>query len=160
MIARAWQLSLIALALGLWLAGCSTQRAAPSVDLELLDGESVSLDSLADGPVLLTFWATSCPGCVEEIPVLKALHADYADRGLTVVGVAMEYDPPEQVRELVRRREIDYPVALDRDGSDAAAFGAQLTPTSYLISPEGRIVFQKIGVFDPARVRGLIEGLL
>lgn len=145
----------------LTLAACSTQRPAPEVELEMLDGSQQSLSEFTDGPVLLTFWATTCPGCIEEIPLLETLQKDYGDQGLTVLGVAMSYDPRKQVEELVERRNLGYPIALDSDGRVAQAFGdVRLTPTSFLISPEGKIVYQKIGVIEMENVRGRIEAML
>lgn len=124
-------------------------RAAPQVSLKTLDGETVSIEGLHGRPVLLTFWATTCVSCIREMPHLVELHERYNSRGLEVIGVAMSYDRPDHVMDVVRTRGLPYTIALDTDDSAARAFGdIRLTPTSFLISPEGRIVYQKLGDID------------
>lgn len=89
------------------------------------------------------------------------LYKDFSPRGFDIVAIAMQYDPPEQVREMATRRQLPYKVALDSDGGAAKAFGdVQLTPTHFLIDPEGRIVQHKLGDFDPTQMRERIRGLL
>ncbi|AHK78409.1 redoxin [Ectothiorhodospira haloalkaliphila] len=145
-------LALTGALLALWLAP-EGGRTAPQVEMETLDGSTLHLADLQGQPVLLTFWATTCPSCVEEIPHFNQLKAEYGERGLQVIGVAMHYDPPAQVAEMVRRRNVNYTVALDRDDQVAPAFGnVQLTPTTFLISPRGRIAYQKMGDLDWERV--------
>ncbi len=143
------------------LAGCGEERAAPDATLHLLDAPATSLAALRGQPVLLTFWATSCPGCIEEIPLLTELHTRYGPRGLKVIGVAMTYDPEAQVRALVERKGVPYPIALDRDGSVSQAMGTvRLTPTTFLLDPQGKVTYQKVGIFDLDKVKGLVEGML
>lgn len=151
----------LVLALAGSLAACGTQTTAHDATLQLLDGPATRLSALRGQPVLLTFWATTCPGCIEEIPLLVELHKAYGPRGLKVIGVAMSYDPEPQVRALRERMAIPYPLALDRDGSVSEAMGkVRLTPTTFLLDPQGQVVYQKIGIFDLAKVKGLIEGML
>lgn len=145
----------------LWFTPGGGALQAPSVAFADLDGQRLTLDELRGRPVLVTFWATTCPSCVKEIPHLIDLHRELAPRGLTVIGVAMAYDPPPQVRELVERREIPYTIALDRDGSAAKAFGdVSLTPTTFLIDPQGRIVQRTLGEVDMEVLKRRIEGML
>lgn len=144
----------------LWLAP-EGGRSAPQVEMETLDGSTLHLADLTGQPVLLTFWATTCPACVQEIPHLNQLKAEYGERGLEIIGVAMHYDPPEQVAEMVRRRDVGYTIALDRDAQVASAFGnVELTPTTFLISPRGRITYQKMGDLDWERVEGQLDAWL
>ena len=66
----------------------------------------------------------------------------------------MSYDPPNQVLEMTKRKQIPYPIALDIDGSVANAFGnITLTPTSFLIAPDGTIVKHKIGEMDMEKIK-------
>lgn len=124
-------------------------KQAPSLEITTLQGQKLSLDSLRGKPVLVTFWATTCPGCVKEMPHLVELYNELGPQGLEIVALAMDYDPEEQVREMVKLKQLPYTVARDSDGSAARAFGdVKLTPTSFLISPEGRIVQQKLGEMD------------
>ena len=142
-------------------SACAQQASAPDAPLLMLDAPPTSLGALRGKPVLLTFWATSCPGCIEEIPLLSELHQTYAARGLQVIGIAMNYDPEAQVRALRERLKVPYPLALDKDGAVSAAMGTvRLTPTTFLLDAQGQVAYQKIGIFDLNKVKGLIEGML
>ena len=112
-------------------------------------------------PVLVNFWATTCPGCVKEIPHLAELYRALAPDGLEIIGVAMAYDPPNLVIELSKARRIPYPIALDIKGEAARAFGdVRVTPSSFLIGPDGRIMHRKIGELDMDKLRSLLEDML
>ncbi|SFM23088.1 Peroxiredoxin [Ectothiorhodospira mobilis] len=144
----------------LWLAP-GGGRAMPAVTLPTLEGDPLDLGGLRGRPLLITFWASDCSSCLEEIPHLNALHRDYGQRGVEVIGIAMHYDPAKEVARTAERRGIAYTVALDRKGDAAEAFGnVQLTPTTFLISPKGRIVYQKMGPPDWERVEGTLEDWL
>lgn len=135
-------------------------KQAPSVTLRTLDGTQLDLAALRGRPLLVTFWATSCTGCVKEIPHLIELHEEFSPQGLQVIAIAMSYDPPNHVIAMRDARQIPYPIALDIDDAAARAFGdVRLTPTSFLIAPNGRIVRQKIGELDMADVRGQIRAM-
>jgi peroxiredoxin len=109
----------------------------------------------------VTFWATTCPGCIREMPHLISLYNELSGKGLEIIGVAMSYDPPNQVMELINQRRVSYPVALDVDGSIAKAFdNVMLTPTSFLISPDGKIMKHKIGEMDMDKLEQQIKNLL
>lgn len=151
--------AVIAIAALVWVAPWQGEPA-PNVTFTTLDGERVELAELS-GPVLIAFWATTCPGCVAEIPHLKNLYQELGPQGLTVVGVAMSYDPPNQVAAMVADREINYPIALDADGSISQAFGdIRLTPTTVLIDPNGRIAWRRMGELDMDRVHSQIGNML
>ncbi|HEY0635117.1 MAG TPA: TlpA disulfide reductase family protein [Gammaproteobacteria bacterium] len=144
----------------LWLSPSGLQPA-PAVTVTTLEGKEVSLASLRDRPVLVTFWATTCPGCIKEIPHLVDLYRELGPQGLEIVAIAMAYDPPEQVRELARQKQLPYIVALDADGYAAKAFGeVKLTPTSFLLDPQGHIVQQKLGEMDMTQLRARILEML
>jgi len=152
--------AIIGLLAYVWLspAGIGT---APELKLYPLDNRPLSLQDLQGKPVLVTFWATSCTGCVKEIPHLIELHNKFSPRGLNIVAIAMSYDPPNHVTELVKRRQIPYVVTLDINDNASKAFGdVKLTPTSFLISASGRIVMKKIGDLDIDSVTAKIEAML
>lgn len=135
--------------------------AAPAVSLKITDGRVIHLQDLQGKPVLITFWATTCRSCIKEMPHLISLYDELSDKGLEIIGVAMSYDPPNQVIELINQRQVSYPIALDVDGSIAKAFdNVMLTPTSFLISPEGRIIKHKPGEMDMGKLRQQILDLL
>lgn len=136
-------------------------KPAPVLTVTTLTGESITLQQLQGRPVLVTFWATTCPGCVKEMPHLVELYNKLAPQGLEIIALAMAYDPEKQVREMVRLKQLPYKVALDSDGSAAKAFGeVKLTPTTFLINPNGRIVQQKLGEMDMQALHNRILGML
>lgn len=153
-------IGLIGLLAFIWLAP-GGHKPAPEVNVTTLDGGQLALSELRGEPVLVTFWATDCPGCVREIPHLIELHRDYAPQGLTILAIAMAYDPPSHVKAMREARNLPYTVALDLKGEAARAFGnVNVTPTSFLIDPQGRIVRHKLGEMDMTKVRAQIETML
>lgn len=153
-------LALIGIALALWLAPSGLQQA-PQVSFTTLDGRQLSLQQLRGRPVLVNFWATTCPGCVKEMPHLVALYNKLSAQGFEIIGVSMNYDPPDQVQALQDKRQLPYPLTMDLDSRFSQAFGdVQLTPTSFLIAPDGRIVIHKIGELDMARLEATVRNLL
>ena len=134
---------------------------APMVDFKIVDGRTLSLSHLTGRPVLVVFWATSCESCIKEIPHLIQLYQEFAPRGLEIIGVAMAYDPPNQVMEMRQRKQVPYPIALDIQGEIARAFGnVQLTPTSFLIDPQGQVAIQKTGTLDMKKLHSDLQSML
>ena len=144
----------------LWMAPAAL-KTAPDIGLMTLDGKELQLASLQGRPVLVTFWATTCNSCVSEIPHLVRLYDELAPQGLEIIGIAMNYDPPNRVLALRKARNIPYPVALDIQADAAHAFGnVRLTPTSFLIAPDGRITHQRTGKMNMAALRKEILAML
>lgn len=153
-------LFVLAAAVWLWLAP-GTARAAPNVTFQTLKGQRIDLNQMRGKPVLVSFWATTCAGCLEEMPHLVELYEELHPDGFEMVGVAMSYDPPSQVLELSEARELPYSISLDLDSAIANAFGeVQLTPTSFLIDPEGNIALHKLGALDLPALRQQIKSYL
>jgi peroxiredoxin len=150
-------LSLVILLLvaAIWLMPAGLSRM-PDVTLQGIEGNTPRLHDYLGRPVLVTFWATTCPGCIKEIPQLIKLHNELGPRGLTVIAVAMDYDPPSQVIALSKQKQLPYTIVLDIDGKVAKAFdNVRLTPTNFLIDPSGRIVKHKLGEFSEAEFQQL-----
>ena len=154
-------LVLIGSLLLIWLKPAPLLTHAPDITVTDLDGNSITLSKLRGHPLLVNFWATTCTGCLEEMPHLIELYAEQAPRGFEIIGITMDYDPPKQVIALSKARQIPYPIALDTHGEAAKAFGkVRLTPTTFLVAPDGRIVFQKTGKIDMGKLRTLVLGML
>ena len=144
----------------LWIASAEL-RHSPDISLVTIRGEQLQLTSYRGRPLLVTFWATTCPGCIRELPHLIELYEELHPQGLEIIGIAMDYDPPSQVLAMSKARAIPYPIALDIQADAAHAFGdVRLTPTSFLIAPDGRIVYRKTGEMDMAKVRRDILAML
>ena len=132
--------------------------SAPAATFTTLEGRSIVLGELRGKVVLVNFWATSCPGCIKEMPGMVETYNQYKDRGFEIVAVAMRYDPPNYVANFMRTWQLPFPVVLDVDGEHARAFGnVQLTPTSFIIGKDGRILEQKLGELDFVRLKALLD---
>lgn len=144
----------------LWIAP-SGQPEAPQASFKDLQGNVFNLEQLKGQPVIVNFWATTCPGCVKEIPALISLSQKYVSQDLVVIGVAMDYDPESQVREMVRQKQMSYPVVLDSDGNLAKVFGnVTLTPTTFFITRQGNIYKHKLGEMSLEELENTIQSLI
>ena len=134
------------------------ERSAPAVTFTTLKGETLPMQALRGKVVLVNFWATDCPGCIAEMPDLVRTYQKFRGRGFEVVAVAMQYDPPNYVVNFTERNALPFPVALDLQGEHARAFGeVNLTPTAFLIDPQGRIVQRVVGELDFQELRAYLE---
>lgn len=125
-------------------APASAARVAPGFALETLGGDSLTLADLGDRKaVLMNFWASWCEPCKEEIPVLAALHEEYADQGFTVLGATVD-DLPRDSRAFAEEMDIPYPSVITTPKMREEWELAPWLPTTLLIV-DGRIVEQWIG---------------
>ena len=131
---------------------------SPAATFTTLEGKPIVLDALRGKVVLVNFWATSCPGCIKEMPDMVEVYQQYRDRGFEIIAVAMSYDPPNYVLNYVETRQLPFPVVLDVNGEHARAFGnVQLTPTTFIIGKDGHILEQKLGELDFVKLRALLD---
>lgn len=151
-------LIIIALAItAYFIFGGSSLRPAPSISMSNLNGQSLSTLQRNNKPLLLTFWATTCSSCVKEMPHLIELQNKFSNT-LDIVGVAMSYDNIEHIHEMVKRRNLNYNIVFDKSGDIGKAFGGiRLTPTSFLISAQGEIIYQKIGDIDFKKIKASLS---
>jgi len=144
-------------------------KPEPELKLKDLDGRDVSLADYKGKVVFVNFWATWCDPCRVEIPWLIDMQAQYASRGFTVIGVAMDDEGRSAVVPFIDKERFDvngqqlpmrYPILL---GTDEAAdkFGGILGyPTSFLISRDGRIIAKFQGLKSSDELRQAIEAQL
>jgi peroxiredoxin len=133
---------------------------APNVSFTTLQGERLDTVALRDKVVLVNFWATTCSSCIEKMPDLTRTYEKFAARGLEVIAVAMDYDPEAQVRAYADRVALPFKVALDANGKMAVDFDVRMTPTTFLIDRQGRIVHKYLGKPDFTELHTLLEKLL
>ena len=105
--------------------------------------------------VLVNYWATWCPPCLDEIPDLIALHGDKKNN-LVVIGVAMDYRNARQVTDFADGLLVDYPVVLGNAQIVRQIGPVQGLPTTYLYNPEGKMVAQQVGSITRAAVESYI----
>lgn len=131
---------------------------APKVSFTTLAGQKQDIASLKGQVVLVNFWATDCSGCIEEMAQMKSMFQQYGRHGFAIVAVAMNYDNPAYIRSFASKNQLPFMVTQDTSGEIAKAFGEiQLTPTTFLIDRQGRIIKRYVGVMDFKEIRQLIE---
>ncbi len=132
--------------------------AAPQVTFVSIQGEKITTESLRGRVVLVNFWATDCVICIREMPQITATYNKYREQGFVTIAVAMRYDPPNYVLDYVEKHRLPFQVALDPLGELAKAFGdVKLTPTTFIIDKQGRVVTRILGEPDFARLHVLLE---
>jgi len=128
-------------------AAAPVPEIRPLFTLADTDGRQRSISEWDGKALMINFWATWCPPCRREIPLLNALRAEYAPRGFAVVGVAVDFR--EDVLAYLRDTPVDYPVLIgEQDGLDAMrAFGLGTTgfPVTVFTDAAGRIVTVHVG---------------
>jgi peroxiredoxin len=137
------------------------RSAAPQVSFATLSGEKLATSDLRGKVLLVNFWATSCVVCVKEMPRMVETYKKFAPRGYEMIAVAMSYDHPNQVADFALRRALPFKVAVDGSGEIARGFGnVRVTPTTFLIDKQGRIVKQYLGEPDWGEFHALVEKAL
>lgn len=140
---------LIMLLLGALGYALTQKNHAPQVAFTTLTGQPIQLESLQGKMVLINFWATTCPGCIAEMPKLIETYRRHQPQGFELIAVAMAYDPSDQVQAYATKNALPFPVVLDKDGTVARDFGdIKLTPTAILIDKQGNIVRTVVGELD------------
>lgn len=127
----------------LFLSGCkrsglSPGSNAPPFSLKTLSGESLSLADFQGKVVVLNFWATWCPSCVEEMPALERLYSMKKNAGIVVVAIATR-DDVDSVREMKERMKLTMPIVMDDDGKISDKYKATGFPETFLIDRQGKI---------------------
>ena len=107
-------------------------------------GKTQSLQQYKGKWVLVNFWATWCPPCLEEIPDLVALHEDKKNN-LVVIGVAMDYRDPKEVLQFSDQMMISYPMVLGNPKLATQVGSIPGLPTTYLYNPQGKQVAYNVG---------------
>lgn len=151
-------LIILALAISAYfIFGGSSLRPAPGISMTNLNGQTFNTLQRNNKHLLVTFWATTCSSCVQEMPHLIEMQKRFSDN-LDIVGVAMYYDNIEHIHEMVKRRGLNYNIVFDKSGDIGNAFGGiRLTPTSFLITAQGEIIYQKIGDIDFKKIEARLS---
>ena len=147
-------------AAALWQFQGSAQ-AAPDVAFTDLNGRTVTTQDLRGKVVLVKFWATSCTTCVAQMPDTIRHYQELKAQGFDTIGVAMQYDPPNYVKNFTATRRLPFPVVIDAQGKIARAFGdVRLTPTAFLIDKQGHIIKRYLGNYDEKAFMATVEKAL
>lgn len=119
---------------------------APDFAFTSSEGEHIALEDLRGKVVLLDFWGTWCPPCVESVPELRELYKRYAKNGnFTILGISSD-DEEDEWREFTVKNKMVWPQYRDKDHKLLRSFGIRAFPTYILIDHEGIVRFSSVGV--------------
>ncbi|MBA2269036.1 MAG: redoxin domain-containing protein [Chthoniobacterales bacterium] len=122
-------------------------KPAPDFQLTTLDGKSVSLSELKGQVVVLDFWASWCPPCIESLPHLGKLYTEKRDQGVKVFAVNLGEDKAK-VEAFLKAKGVDVPVLLDRTGEVAKKFNVTSIPQTVVIGKDGTVTKVLVGLAD------------
>ena len=153
--------ALVLLAAGFGYQSFTARAIAPDVTFTSLEGKRIDLKSLRGKVVMVNFWATSCVTCVAEMPEMVDTYNKFKGQGLEFIAVAMKYDPPNYVVKFTETRQLPFKVALDITGEAARAYGdVSLTPTTFVIGKDGKIIKRYVGKPEFAALHELLAKAL
>ncbi|WP_348946571.1 TlpA disulfide reductase family protein [Chitinibacter sp. FCG-7] len=132
----------------------SNDKKVPSEQIMTsLEGQKIKISDYKGKIVLVNFWATSCTGCMQEMPELKKLQLKYGEERFQTIAIAMSYDNIEYIKNYNKKEKIPFKIVHDADGKIAEKFGGvTLTPTNFLISKDGKLIKKYIGIPDYAEI--------
>ena len=124
-------------------------NSVKNLNLITISGEKITSQQLLGKITLINFWATDCPGCINEMPGLIETYNQYKDQGLEVIAVAMYYDPPSRVISFTKNNNLPFHVVLDTNKEIISKFdNVKLTPTSIILDKNGYVINTIIGEID------------
>ena len=110
--------------------------------------------------LILDFWATWCIPCRVEIPHFVELQKQYGDEGLRVIGVSLDEQGPDVVKNFVKRLDVNYPIVIGNEKVAEAYGGIDAIPTTFVIDRQGRFVSRQMGYNDKETFEKEIQSLL
>ena len=158
------------LALAAGVVARSRQNAPPAavvadlatVSYPDLDGRVHRLDEWKGKVLVVNFWATWCPPCLEEMPAFVKLQEEFAGRGLQFVGIAI--DDADSVRDFLKTKPVNYQILIGEDGGEAwaASLGnhAHVLPFSAVFDRSGKLIHVQTGAFPREEVVKVTQPLL
>lgn len=133
--------------------------AAPDFTLTSLDGKKVSLSDFRGKPVVIDFWASWCPDCRKDAPVMVELHRQFADKGIVFLGVSFDTNR-ESWAAAVKKYGIEYTQVSNlkkwKETEVSKAYHVNWIPAIYVVDAEGKVV---LGTVVSAKLKGVLEKL-
>ena len=133
---------------GIGRAGDTAVDRAPDFSLKDLQGRVFRLSENRGKPVLLVFGATWCPYCVQEIPRLKNIFANYSPKGVALVNIDIQ-EPQAKVARFADKHKLPYRVLLDETATVAKSYGVRGVPSFILIDKGGLVACRQCPSVEP-----------
>ena len=136
-------------------------RKGPDFTLEDLSGDFVELNQeVGEGPILLSFWATWCKPCIEELDEYKKIYNDYKGKGFKMFAISTDDENTvAKVKPLVKSKGYNFPVLLDTNGDAVRLYYAQSIPYSVILDKNGMIIYSHLGYMkgDEVKVKDIVS---
>ena len=123
--------------------------AAPELTLANINGGEESLADYQGQVVLVNLWATWCPPCKAELPVLQSYYENHADEGFVIIGIDFG-EPESTVTSFLKTAGLTYPIWLDEGQESGLAFSSYSLPASFVIDRDGTVVLAWTGAISNA----------
>ena len=121
--------------------------SALAIDMPLTDinGNKVNLASYQGKWVVVNYWATWCPPCIEEMPELQSFHDEHVNKDAIVIGINTELIGKQQLQSFLEDYFITYPVFRSKPTQQSELGLIPGLPTTFLVTPEGEVVARQVG---------------
>ncbi len=134
-------------------------KPAPDFVLPLFSGGEFKLSAYRGQPLVINFWASWCPPCVEEAPALERVWQSYRDQGIVVLGVNMQ-DAEGDARAFLAQFNITYPNGPDTTGSVTVDYGVIGLPVTFFVDRQGVVQRRWVGAISESQLTTWAEALL
>ncbi|WP_457675049.1 TlpA family protein disulfide reductase [Thiolapillus sp.] len=151
---------IVALALlltGAWAGQPSFAADRPDFSYRDINGKVHRLSDYRGKWVLVNYWATWCPPCLEELPELEVFHDSHKDKDAVVLGLNMEDLGADRLRAFVEEQFLSYPILMAGSRPREVLGAVPGLPTSFLVSPEGEVVARQVGPVDGKSIESFIR---
>ena len=133
---------------------------APDFALKDVSGKVVSISDFKDKVIIIDFWATWCPPCQAEIPHFQSLYEDYSQKGLVIIGVALDKGGIKTVKPFVEGKGVTYPIVIGTEEVVNSYGGVRGIPTTFIVDRNGKIIEKIVGYRDKSFFESAIKKLL
>ncbi|MBI3667991.1 MAG: TlpA family protein disulfide reductase [Acidobacteria bacterium] len=127
--------------------GVAVGEEAPEFQLMSDAGQTIQLKDFKGKFIVVNFWATWCPPCVEEMPSLNRFHQRFASRGVVVLGVSVD-DNPNAYQQFLKRAGVQFLTVRDPERKVSRQYGTFKYPETYFIDRQGKVIQKIIGMAD------------
>ncbi|MGG3643503.1 thiol-disulfide oxidoreductase ResA [Bacillus gobiensis] len=132
---------------------------APDFTLQDLDGDVIRLSDFKGKAVILNFWATYCPPCDKEMPLLNKVYEEYKDKGLEILAVNAG-EPRIIVSPYVNEKNLRFPILLDRTGTAVDHYDILNIPATYFINEDGVLIEKFPGELTEEKILSSLEQII
>ena len=126
------------------------------------DGKTVNSENWQQKVLIVNFWASWCPPCVEEMPTLDKISQEYASKNVLIVGIGI--DSPSNIREFLEKTPVSYPIVIG--GLEGSNLSKQMgntqgaLPYTIIINSKGKSIYTKLGKISEEELRKAINSAI